>query len=285
MRSKQKLLFTLALAQGGEFAFVLLSLTSSLNILDSQQTKIVTLVVAISMLCAPLLLMAYEKYINNRANKAPDFDDVAHITPTQNVIIAGYGRFGQIVGRLLQSQGYHLSVLDHSPAQIEMLRRFDSEVFYGDAARKDLLEASGASEAQLLVVAVDDADKSIEIVNLAQKHFPNLKIVARAIDRRHAYQLMKLNVQAFKRETFDSAVNLGVDALQLLGNSEEDAKRAGNLFHSHDTHTLQSLADTWGDDKQYGIAVRQHLQDLRLVLETDKIEQKKLNTCHGEDCD
>tara|TARA_R110001583_G_scaffold10698_8_gene49191 strand:+ start:21855 stop:23690 length:1836 start_codon:yes stop_codon:yes gene_type:complete len=286
MRSKQKLLFTLALAQGGEFAFVLLSLTSSLNILDPQQTKIVTLVVAISMLCAPLLLMMYEKYIIKQAkNQVANFDDATNITPTQNVIIAGYGRFGQIVGRLLHTQGYHLSVLDHSPAQIEMLRRFDNEVFYGDAARKDLLEASGASEAQLLVVAVDDADKSIEIVELAQKHFPNLKIVARAIDRRHAYQLMKLNVNAFKRETFDSAVNLGIDALQLLGNNKVDAERAGKLFHSHDTNTLQALADTWGDDKQYGIAVRQHLQDLRLVLETDKIEQQKLNTCHGENCD
>jgi glutathione-regulated potassium-efflux system ancillary protein KefC/glutathione-regulated potassium-efflux system protein KefB len=284
IHSQQKLLFTLALAQGGEFAFVLLSLTSSLNILDAQQTKIITLVVAISMLCAPLLLMCYEKYINNSANKTPDFDDPSHITPTKNVIIAGYGRFGQIVGRLLQTQGYHLSILDHSSAQIEMLRRFDTEAFYGDAARKDLLEASGANEAQLLVVAVDDADKSLEIVNLAQKHFSNLKIVVRAIDRRHAYQLMKLNVQAFKRETFDSAVNLGIDALQVLGNSKGDAERAGNLFHRHDTHTLQSLADTWGDDEQYGIAVRQHLQDLQRVLETDKIEQQKLNTCHGEDC-
>lgn len=286
MRNKQKLLFTLALAQGGEFAFVLLSLTSSLNILDAQQTKIITLVVAISMLCAPLLLMFYEKHLQHYSkNKAPDFDDASHITPTQNVIIAGYGRFGQIVGRLLQSQGYHLSVLDHSPAQIEMLRRFDNEVFYGDAARKDLLEASGASEAQLLVVAVDEADKSIEIIEMAQKHFPNLKIVARAIDRRHAYQLMKLHVHAFKRETFDSAVILGIDALQLLGNSKDDAKRAGKLFHHHDNSTLQSLADTWGDDKQYGIAVRQHLQDLRLVLENDKVEQEKLNTCHGENCD
>jgi glutathione-regulated potassium-efflux system ancillary protein KefC len=185
-----------------------------LNILDVQQTKIITLVVAISMLYARLLLIIYESYINSsHTNKAPDFDDANDITPTQNVIIAGYGRFGQIIGRLLHTQGYHLSVLDHSPAQIEMLRRFDNEVFYGDAARKDLLEASGASQAQLLVVAVDDTDKSIELIELAQKHYSNLKIVARAIDRSHAYQLMHLNVHAFKRETFDSAVNLGIDAL------------------------------------------------------------------------
>lgn len=282
MHSKQKLLFTLALAQGGEFAFVLLSLTTSLNILNPEQTKITTLVVAISMLCAPILLMMYEKHVNNSANKTPEFDDVKDMTAAQNVIIAGYGRFGQIVGRLLHAQGYHLSVLDHSPAQIEMLRRFDTEVFYGDAARKDLLEASGAGEAQLLVVAVDEVDKSIEIIEMAQKYYPNLKIVARAIDRRHAYQLIHLNVHAFKRETFDSAVNLGIDALQLLGNNQQSAERAGKLFCQHDRDTLQSLADTWGDDKQYGIAVRQHLEDLKLVLDNDKKEQEKLNTCHGE---
>ena len=284
MHRKQKLLFTLALAQGGEFAFVLLSLTSSLSILDVEQTKITTLVVAISMLCAPILLMFYEKHINSSTNVAPEFDDANDITPAQNVIIAGYGRFGQIIGRLLHAQGYHLSVLDHSPAQIEMLRRFDTEVHYGDAARKDLLEASGASQAQLLVVAVDDADKSIEIIEMAQKHYPNLKIAARAIDRRHAYQLMHLKVHAFKRETFDSAVNLGIEALQLLGNNKQSSERAGQLFCQHDSDTLQSLADTWGDEKQYGIAVRQHLQDLQQVLDNDKAEQEKLNTCHGENC-
>ncbi len=287
IKSEQKLLFTLALAQGGEFAFVLLSLTSSLQILTPEETKLTTLVVAISMLMAPLLLMFYEKLINSKKNEQQAFDKPEQIEPAKNVIIAGYGRFGQIIGRLLTAQGYHLSILDHSPGQIDLLRRFGNKVFYGDAARKDLLEASGANEAQLLVIAIDDADKILEIAELARKNYPQLKIAARAVDRRHAYQLMNLNIDLFKRETFDSALSLGVEALITLGNDEAAAKRAGRLFSEHDNGSLQLLADLWGDDHHYGIAVKQHLDDLKRVLDKDKAEQDKLNTCRengGLDC-
>ena len=287
IKSEQKLLFTLALAQGGEFAFVLLSLTSSLQILTPEETKLTTLVVAISMLMAPLLLMFYEKLINSKKNEQQAFDKPEQIEPAKNVIIAGYGRFGQIIGRLLTAQGYHLSILDHSPGQIDLLRRFGNKVFYGDAARKDLLEASGANEAQLLVIAIDDADKILEIAELARKNYPQLKIAARAVDRRHAYQLMNLNIDLFKRETFDSALSLGVEALITLGNDEAAAKRAGRLFSEHDNGSLQLLADLWGNDHHYGIAVKQHLDDLKRVLDKDKAEQDKLNTCRengGLDC-
>ncbi len=285
MQNEQKLLFTLALAQGGEFAFVLLSLTTNLQILTPDQTKLTTLVVAISMLCAPLLLIGYEKYISHCNNNAANFDDIKDIEATQNVIIAGYGRFGQIIGRLLSAQDYHLSILDHSPSQIELLRRFGNKVFYGDAARKDLLEASGAKEAQLLVIAIDEPDKTIEIIELARKHYPDLKIVARAIDRRHAYQLLQLGVDSFHRETFDSAVNAGITALRLLGNSHDISARAGKLFSEHDKESLKILADVWGDDHTYGVAVKQRMEDLQQVLTKDKAEQEKLNTCHGENCD
>jgi len=283
LKSKQKLLFTLALAQGGEFAFVLLSLTSSLQILSVEQTKLATLVVAISMLTAPLLLMFYEKIINRADNSQQAYDNPEEIEAAKNVIIAGYGRFGQVIGRLLTAQGYHLSILDHSPSQIELLRRFGNKVFYGDAARIDLLAASGANEAQLLVIAIDDADKVLEIATLAKKHYPQLKIAARAIDRRHAYQLMSLGIETFKRETFDSALNLGVEALTLLGNDQADAKRAGELFAQHDNESLTVLADLWGDDHSYGIAVKQRIEDLKQVLRNDRSEQDKLNTCRDSD--
>lgn len=283
IKSKQKFLFTLALAQGGEFAFVLLSVTTSLNILTPDQTKITTLVVAISMLMAPLLLMFYDQVINRETTSQPNFDSLNEIEATKNVIIAGYGRFGQIIGRLLTAQGYHLSILDHSSGQIELLRRFGNKVFYGDAARKDLLDASGANDAQLLVIAIDDADKILEIASLAQKHYPHLKIAARAIDRRHAYQLMKLGINTFKRETFDSALNLGVDALTLLGNDEEISIRAGKLFAVHDNDSLLELAELWGDDHSYGIASKQRTEDLKQVLHNDKKEQEKLNACKNGD--
>ena len=285
IKSKQKLLFTLALAQGGEFAFVLLSLTSTLQIMTPEQTKITTLVVAISMLLAPLLLLVYEMSLKRDGEKLQAFDELEEIEPAKNVIIAGYGRFGQIIGRLLTAQGYHLSILDHSPSQIDLLRRFGNKVFYGDAARKDLLAASGANEAQLLVIAIDDADKILEIASMAQKHYPNLKVVARAVDRRHAYQLMHIGVTTFRRETFDSALNLGVEVLTLLGNDPKSAKRAGEIFARHDQESLETLAELWGDDHSYGVAVKQRIDDLKQVLSQDKVEQEKLNTCQEGQCD
>ena len=285
MEGKQKLLFTLALAQGGEFAFVLLSLTTSLHILTPEQTKLTTLVVAISMLMAPVLLMIYDKMLSNTNNTQAEFDKPENIEATSNVIIAGYGRFGQIIGRLLAAQGYHLSILDHSPSQIEMVKRFVTTVHYGDAARKDLLEASGAEEAKLLVIAIDDADKILEIAAMAKKHYPNLAIVARAIDRGHAYELMKLGVTSFKRETFDSALNLGVEALTLLGNSIETSERAGKLFAEHDKESMELLIDLWGDDHTYGVAVKQRMEVLKQVLTNDLKEQDKINTCHEGNCD
>jgi len=273
LQSKQKLLFSLALAQGGEFAFVLISLTGSLHILSAEQAKITTLVVAISMLFAPILLMVYERLLLTTEVKS-EYDDPKHIESTDHVIIVGYGRFGQVVGRLLTAQGYHLSILDHSPAQIDLVRRFGVKVFYGDAAREDLLKAAGAENAKLLVIAVDEADKAMQIIDIAQKYFPNLKIAVRAIDRTHAYRILQKGVNTFRRESFDSAVNLGIDALTLLGESPKSAKKAGGLFKKYDESALEELASIWGDDKHYGAAVRQHLADLKQVLDNDKIKNK-----------
>lgn len=282
LRGRQKLLFTLALAQGGEFAFVLLSLTSSLQILTPEQNSITTLVVTISMLMAPLLLIIYEKGFNQdtQPSTPPPTDE---IEPTKSVIIAGYGRFGQVIGRLLSAQGYHLTILDQSPSQIEMLRRFGSKVFYGDAANRDLLAAAGANEARLLVIAVDGPDKVLEIAAQAKKHYPNLQIIARARDRRHAYELLNAGIPTFKRELFDSALNLGVQALTMLGNSPASAERAGKLFSAHDDESLHVLAKLWGDDQSYGIAIKQRVEDLRLVLKSDAEEQAKLNACKSEE--
>ncbi|WP_414828470.1 monovalent cation:proton antiporter-2 (CPA2) family protein [Alteromonas sp. H39] len=276
---QQQLLFTLALAQGGEFAFVLLTFSRQLSILTPDQVNLITLVVAISMLVTPLLLMIYDKRQRAKSDTRPAFDAPADIGESKHVIIAGYGRFGQIIGRLLHAQGYEVSVLDHSPSQIDLLRRFGNTVYYGDAARKELLDAAGANNARLLVIAIDNADKTLEIVKLAQKHYPNLAIAARARDRRHAYQLLKLKVNALNRETFDSAIVLGTEALKLLGNSEEDANRASRIFREHDIESMHQLADLWGDDASYGVAVRQRMEDLKQVLAKDTQARSRLNTC------
>lgn len=278
MTKTNQLLFALALAQGGEFAFVLLNLTASFQILSPEQTKLTTLVVAVSMLCAPIILMLFEVMTNKKQAK-PAFDQADQIEASKHVIIAGYGRFGQMIGRLLTAQDYQVTVLDHSPSQIDLLRKFGHKVFYGDAARKDLLDAAGASEAQLLVVAIDDADKTLEIVDIAKRHYPHLKLAVRAMDRRHAYQLINKKVDTFNRETFDSAIHLAVDSLKLLGNDDVAAERAGKLFRQHDLDSLYQLSNLWGDDEIYGIAVRQRSEDLNQVLARDRKPDVKLDTC------
>jgi glutathione-regulated potassium-efflux system ancillary protein KefC len=222
------------------------------------------------MLLTPLLLLVYEKRFsrcNQDTGVAPEagnFDDGAE------VVIAGYGRFGQVIGRLLNAQGYRLSILDHSPSQVELVRRFGSKVYYGDAAREDLLRAAGAEHARVLVVAVDEPDKTLDIIKIARSRFPHLQIFARAIDRRHAYELLHAGVPSFRRETFDSALNLGIDALTALAGDRVVAERAGRLFNAHDLQTLTQLAAVWGDEASYGVAMRQRLEDLGQVLQADR---------------
>ena len=274
MSRSQGMLFTLALAQGGEFAFVLASSARQFNVFDDALVNMITVVVALSMLISPLLLVAYEIYFSRKGQQAQPEQDT-NIDSTDDVILAGYGRFGQIIGRLLVAQGYNLTILDHSPGQVELVRRFGNKVYYGDAARRDLLEAAGANEAKLLVIAVDEADKTLDIIHTAQMHFPHLKILARAIDRSHAYAIMQTKIDGLRRETFDSALHLGVDALQLLGVPELSAQQAGQLFAQHDEENMIKLAEVWGDDKQYGIAVQKGLQELKQVLKEDAKDRAK----------
>lgn len=271
------LLFAVALAQGGEFAFVITASAAPYGIFPTTVGDTLIVVVALSMLASPIMFVIYEFYMTRKNRKSDSqldqkqYDDV---TNQGQVIIAGYGRFGQVIGRLLDAQGYDLTIFDHSPSRVEMVRRFGNTVYYGDASRGDMLHAAGASNAKLLIVAVDEPDLTLDIIEVAKRHFPHLKILARAIDRRHAYELMRTDIDGFKRETFDSALNMGVDALKLLGISDDDANRAGTMFYDHDHKGLEILFEKWGDDRSYGIAVKQRMEDLRSVLQADQEEKK-----------
>ena len=276
MESKQSLLFMVALAQGGEFAFVLSSAGLQFGVFDSQSASLITIVAALSMLLAPLWFVAFEAYFSRLTQKSTYVDDQKMI-PTSHVIIAGYGRFSQVIGRVLASHGFHLTILDHSPSQIDLVRRFGNTVFYGDASRRDLLEAAGAHNAKLLVVGVESADKGMAIIATAKKHFPNLKIVARAVDRRHAYQIIQQKIAGFRRETFDSALKLGVDALQILGVDAREAQHVADVFAKHDEEMLHKLAEVWGDEQSYSIAVRQGVEDLKRVLDSDAAQRVQDN--------
>ncbi|MCB1836716.1 MAG: monovalent cation:proton antiporter-2 (CPA2) family protein [Alcanivoracaceae bacterium] len=270
----ERTLFGISLAQGGEFAFVISATALSLSALSAARAEMLNLVVAMSMVGTTLLFMAFDQWKKRAPHTAPNYD-TPPFSPLGGVIIAGYGRFGQIIGRLLTSQNVPITILDSSPGQVDLVRRFGNQVFYGDASRHSLLEQAGAKQARLLVVAVDNAAKALEIVDTAQHHFPALQIVCRAVDRNHAYQLMQHKVTAIRRETFHSALKLGEDALLALGQSAEDAARHTQLFGEHDQHTLETLAEVWGDEKRYGVAVHQNLDNLRRVLEVDRSESSR----------
>lgn len=265
----ERTLFGISLSQGGEFAFVIAAAGLAVGALSSANAELLNLVVAISMVGTTLLFMAFDRFKRTAPGSDDDFD-TPPFTPLGGVIIAGYGRFGQIIGRLLASQDIPVTILDSSPGQVDLVRRFGNNVFYGDASRHSLLEQAGARQARLLVIAVDDPAKSLEIVDVAQRHFPALKIVCRAIDRNHAYQLMARDVFAIRRETFHSALKLGEDALRALGENQDAAERLARVFGEHDQQSFEQLAELWGDDKRYGIAVNQNLEALRKVLESDR---------------
>jgi monovalent cation:proton antiporter-2 (CPA2) family protein len=270
MELSQSILFACALAQGGEFAFVLFSFATQNRVLTSDVAGPLIAVVALSMMVTPLIMILNDKLIQPRfvitePEREPDV-----IQHNQSpVIIAGFGRFGQVVGRLLIANGCKATVLEHNPVQIEMLRRYGFKVFYGDASRKDLLHAAGAEQARLLVIAIDDREKILEIVEMARKHFPHLQILARAIDRRHAYELIRHHVEVVQRETFDSALEMGVEALKLLGVRSYRAHRAAQIFKRHDQQVVQEMALVEGDETVIVARSRQLSKDLEQLLQSD----------------
>ena len=227
------------LCQGGEFAFVLLQLIGGLRLIDPEIQKFLVLLVALSIALTPILIAAYGKFIQPMFMSALPVRDYDEIDEHNGVIIAGFGRFGQIVGRFMVSQGVSVTVLEKSPEQVELLRKFGSKAYFGDATRLDLLRSAGAEEARMLIVAVDDADSAIEIVKLAKQNFPNLKIFARARNRRHAFDLDRAGADYYHRELLDSSLTMARDAMIELGYPKADIERKAKKFRTHDIATLR----------------------------------------------
>ena len=267
------LLFSFTLAQGGEFAFVLFSFAVQNHVLTEQIAGPLMVVVALSMATTPLLMIIYEYLIQPILIKAvppPPADTIE--AEEDSVIIAGFGRFGQIIGRLLTANAFRVTILDHDPSHIDMLRRFGWKVFYGDASRLDLLRSAGIGNARLLVIAIDDPECSLSIVHSVQKHFPSVQILARAINRHHAYQLIRAGVAMVERETFESALTMGKTALQLLGFRAYKAQRIALTFKEHDESVLREMAYLAGNEKELVARSRQMNEDLALLLKADAQE-------------
>ena len=244
----QRWLFAALLAQGSEFGFVVFGVASRARLLPGKWDEMLTLVVALSMALTPLLLIVSEK-LSARGTSEERPDDVIehHHAP---VIIAGFGRFGQIVGRLLFASGTRATVLDHDPDQIEILRKFGFRIFYGDATRLDLLHSAGAAHAKLLVIALDDVNASIKLAEVAQEHFPHLRIIARARNVGHYIKLRQFKIRHIERETFESALRLGRRALEHLGVAPYEARERADRFRLHNVQNLEELLPVFGDESR-----------------------------------
>jgi monovalent cation:proton antiporter-2 (CPA2) family protein len=269
-----------ALAQGGEFAFVLLTFTVGAGVIGAELAARLTAAVAVSMAFSPVVMLLYEKISAKleAANAAPPPEDPTFDDAEPDIIVAGLGRFGQITARLLLANGFRTTALDSDIEQIETLRKFGRPVHYGDATRLDLLRAAGAERARMLVVAIDDPEKAVELVETAKKAFPQMIVLARAFDRRHAYDLLRKGADVVERETFEGALKMGVEALKKLGFRAHRAHRAGDYFRRHDLHSFEELAPMWGTEDNYILAARDSQQTMEKLLAADLERMKPTDT-------
>jgi glutathione-regulated potassium-efflux system ancillary protein KefC len=270
----QRPLFVLLLAQGGEFAFVLLGLAAGNAAIPDGIARAMTLAVALSMLATPFLLLVHDRVI------APRFADAAGERPADvpepsKVIIAGLGRVGQVVARILSASGYQPTVLDDKPDHVEASRKFGFRVFYGDATRLDLLHAAGADSADLLVITLDDADAATRLARAARLHFPRLRIVARARELRHMFELRDVGVELMERETWLAALRLGEMALAAVSGDAERARRAAALFAEHDLEVQAKLYAVHKNEPDAHVTVSNELRDqLGRTLAADDARSK-----------
>ncbi|MES9901486.1 MAG: glutathione-regulated potassium-efflux system protein KefC [Sedimenticola sp.] len=265
----QRPLFAFLLCQGGEFAFVLFSVARGAGALEASLADPLFVVVALSMVTTPLLLILYERVIAPRYSDMSEAREDDTVDEDGNpVIIAGFGRFGRVVGRLLTANRISTTVLDHDPDRIEMVRKFDYKVYYGNATRQATLHAAGAAKAKLLIVTVDDPAIALQVVEGARKHFPHLRILARAHDMDHAFELQRQGVELFQRELLESALLVGEEALKQLGFGAYRAKKAAHAFRDHDQVLYDALYEVDALEKHISIT-RQAREELERVLSAD----------------
>ncbi len=250
--------FTLLLAQGGEFAFVVFQAATGAKVIPPETSSLLIGAVAVSMLLSPLILVAIDKLLLPRfANCGVETPEEISEQQEAPVVIAGFGRYGQIIGRLLIAQGYKCTVLDHDAEMIEAARNFGYRVFYGDASRLDLLRTAGAASAKILVIAVDDKEQSLKIADLVIEHFPNLQIVARARDVTHWHELRDRGVTRVQREMFESSLWSGASAMEALGHQPEQIEISIAKFREHNLALFETMHPHYKDRAKLIATVKQ----------------------------
>ena len=256
-----------SLPSGGEFAFVLFGLAASLGIMDTETAELLVLVVTASMTLSPVFLILRDALLTVSEPDTRPFDTPVELYP--KVIIAGFGRFGQIVGRILRAKKISFTALEISQTQVDFLRRFGNQIFYGDASRLELLRAAHAENAEVFVIAIDDVEASVRTAEVLRRHFPHLKIMARARNRQHAFRLMDMGVHYNIRETFASSLELSAEVLEALGMSRFQAIGTTQRFRAHDTATLLQQYAIKDDEKKLVQSSRESAEQLLHLFETD----------------
>ncbi|MEO5669591.1 MAG: glutathione-regulated potassium-efflux system protein KefC [Ramlibacter sp.] len=271
---QERPVFTLLLAQGGEFAFVVFQAASGARALPDETSSLLIGAVAVSMLLSPLLLVAIDKLLLPRwANcNVPQLEELSEQQHAP-IIIAGFGRYGQIIGRMLGAQGISATVLDHDADMIEAARSFGYKVFYGDASRLDLLRTAGAGTAKLLVIAVDDTEQSLAIVDLAREHFPHLELVARARDVTHWNELRDRGVIRVERELFDSSLRSARTVLEVLGYPPHEARAHAMRFRRHNLQLFEQMYPHRKDRSKLIAVVKQGRAQLEEQMAQERAER------------
>ena len=268
-------LFIVLLAQGGEMGFVIFQAAAGAGVIDTPTSSLLTAAVTLSMLVAPLLLIGADR-LATRYAAAPSrkLDEIADHQDAP-VIIAGFGRYGQIVGRLLSANGLDATVLDHDVEQIETVRRFGWKAFYGDATRLDLLRVAGAGRARVLVLAIDDVEQSVEVAKLVREHFPSLSVVARARNVGHYYRLKALGIALIERETLDSALMSGRSVLELMGWERHAARTQALRFRRHSIELMQRMAPHSDDEKRLIALAKEGRQQLEAQWAQERAQRRE----------
>ena len=268
MASQPSKVAAMTISQGGEFAFVIFGILSFDGVVPNTTLDLLTVIITVSMALNPFLMKTDEaivrRWSKRRGVAVDEFDEIRGETP--RVIIGGFGRFGQVFGRIMRAQGIPFVAIDQDPTQIELLRKFGNKVYYGDVSRVDLLESAGAARAEVLVLAIDDVEASLEAVTRVREHFPHLKIYARARNRGHVYDLMELGVTRIKRETIDSSVNFTGQLLIELGFEPRVAARLIERFSQHDQLMMEEQFKVRTDDHSLISLSKRGAQQLAQVL-------------------
>lgn len=269
LSTDQNALFSMGLCQTGEFAFVLLSYSRQEKIIPDSSADMILAAVALSMALTPLLFILNEKFIQPKFGTLEKNDKAADIIDEKNpVIIAGFGHFGNTVGRFLKAHGIGTTILDIDSDRVDFLRKMGFKVYYGDASRYDLLHAAGAEQARIILVTISDAEKRLEMIETIKKHFPNLQIMVRAANRNDAYDQMNAGMLNIYRETIDSSLKMGVDTMKKLGFRAYTAQRAAITFRKYDEWSLKKLSSI-RDQKLYINTSREFIEEMEKIIQND----------------